>query len=524
MLSVIDWGIPNSNHPFNYQMDEWHQLQAIRSTFENFSPNISGSAHGTMFHFILSGLYLIPFYLLGIINPFAIRSSTELLQVQQRLFEILRLSTLIFGFLSIFFIAKIAKDHLRINQNIAVILFVVTPLWLSLSNYFKYDIALVLWIILSLYFLLKFGSKPNLRNYLTAGVFCALGVATKISSLPLLLIYIVSFFWFSKKIKMKNIFLGLLVFSLIVIFLGIPDLIMGKGNYKEFLYSNLVLGSNGYGNLVTGFSTWWQYLLLRIFPMDFGYGFLIVYMCAISYWIALFMKQFSAKKLHIFKNEFFLLFCFLIFTASIIPLKLGANGNRLLVLLPFFALLTSAFIQKIKLSLFQFSWCINLILILVLAIQSYQSMIMIYVKWLPDVREISSIWMRKNLARGALIGIENIPIYQLLPDIVVKEFYLINRRSNNFTNFNYKVIDASSDKLPPILIITNKNLELLFFKNSAKKQLIYRLEKEGYKAIVEFKSQKSLYLFFGNELNFFTSGLAPIPAITIFMKDKKNDI
>lgn len=518
MLSIIDWGIPNQNHPFSYQMDEWHQLQAVRATYSHFSPNVPGSAHGTMFHFILSGLYLIPFYLFGIINPFIIKSSVELLQIQQRLFEILRLNTLIFGLLSIFFIAKIAKEHLRINQNIAIVLFVVTPLWLSLSNYFKYDIALIFWIILSLYYLLKFVSKPALRNYLIAGVFCALSVATKISALPLLVIYIASFFLFSKKIKVKDLLLGLLVFSIIVIFLGIPDLILGKGDYKEFLYSNLVSGSNGYNNLLTGFGARWQYLIFRIFPIDFGYSFFVIYILGILYWIIFFVKNFLAKKLYLHKNEFFLLFCFLIFIASLIPLMLGANGNRLLVLLPFFALLTTSFIQKIKLRPFYFKWFINLVLVLALLIQFYQSMILIYIKWLPDARAISSEWMRNNLAVGTVVGIENIPIYQLLPDVIVKEFYSRNGK------FNYKVIDVSTASLPSVVIITNKELELTFFKNSPKKQLVYRLEKEGYKALVEFKPQKRLYLFFGNQLNFFASGLSPIPEITVFNRDNKNDI
>ena len=31
MLSILNWGIPNPNHPYNYHMDEWHQLQSIRN-------------------------------------------------------------------------------------------------------------------------------------------------------------------------------------------------------------------------------------------------------------------------------------------------------------------------------------------------------------------------------------------------------------------------------------------------------------------------------------------------------------
>lgn len=516
MLSIIDWGIPNSNHPFNYQMDEWHQLQAVRATFDSFSPNVPGSAHGTMLHFILSGIYLIPFYLFGIINPFAIKSSVDFLDLQHKLFEILRLNTLIFGLLSIFVIAKISKEHLKINQNIIIILFAVTPLWLSLSNYFKYDIALVFWIIMSLHYLLKFAEKPTLRNYLIAGVFCSLAVATKISASPLLIAYIISFFWFSRKgkRKFKDLGIGLFVFCIIFVVLGIPDLILGKGEYSEFLYSNLIAGPSGYGNLILGFNNWWQYWLLKIFPIDFGYGFIAVYFFGVAYWITLVIKSILNHKLFFFKKEFFLLFCFILFFMSLIPLRLGANGNRLLVLLPFFALLSGSFLQRIKGILINYKFLFNILFILIFIIQFYQSMILVYVKWLPDVRQISSQWMEKNIEKGTLIGIENIPIYQLLPDIIVKEFYSKDK------NYDYQIVDVSSKTIPSLVVVTGKELDVLYFRESDKKRLLKRLQDEKYKEIIEFKPPKILYLFAGNELNYFASGLAPISTISIFKKEE----
>jgi len=520
LLSIIDWGMPGPSHPFTYHMDEWHQLEAVRSTFKYLSPNIPGSAHGTMFHFILSGIYLIPFFLLGIINPFFITSPVESLEMQRRIFEILRLNTLFLGLLSIFFIAKIAKKYFKLNPIIPVILFAVTPLWLALSNYFKYDIALIFWIIISLYYLLEFGSKPNLKNYLISGAFCSLAVATKISALPLFIAYIISFFWFQKRERRKfiNIYLGLLVFFIIFILFGIPDMLFGKGDWSEFLYSNLISGSNGYDNLLTGFSAWWQYLFFKILPIDFGYSFFIIYMLGIAYWVSLFVKKFLTKRSHLFKNEFFLLFCFLLFTLSLMPLKLGANGNRLLVLLPFFALLSGSFLQRVRNTLLNFKFLFSILITLIIIVQFYQSIIMVYVKWLPDVRRISSDWMKKNLKKKTLIGIENIPIYQMLPDIVVKDFYSKDKVLKYQTYFNYQVIDASSKTIPSIVIVVGKELDLRYLKKSPKRQLIKKLMGYGYKEIIEFNPPQALYFFSGNPLNYITSGLAPISAISIFEK------
>lgn len=522
MLSIIDWGIPNQDHPFTYNMDEWHQLQAVRATFKNLSPNVPGSAHGTMFQFILTGIYLIPFYILKIINPFEITSSVSSLIMQHRLFEVLRLNTLIFGLLSIFFIAKIAKEYLKINQNTVVVLFVFAPLWLSLSNYFKYDIALVFWLILSLFYLLKFGSKPTFRKYLLAGIFCSLSVATKISALPIFLIYIISYFWFYKKNKWKltELFLGVLVFIVIFLFFGIPDLLLIKGNWGEFLHSNLISGSSGYNNVLTGFNSWWQYLLFKILPIDFGYGFYLLYTIGILYWIMLFLKSFFEKRTFLFKNELFLLFCFLLFALSLVPLKLGANGNRLLVLLPFFALLSGSFLQRVKYPITTIKIIISGLLVFIFIIQFYQSIIMFYVKWLPDVRQTSSQWMIKNIKKETLIGIENIPIYQLLPDIIIRDFYSNERVNNYQTSFRYKVVDASSKTLPSIVVITNKKLESSFFKESPKRLLIKRLIREKYREVIEFNPPLMLYLFAGNELNYSISALAPISSLSVFSKER----
>ena len=112
MISLINWGIPNESHPFNYFMDEWHQSQSVRMVFAQGTPNVPGSANGSMFHFFLSGLYLIPFVVLGIINPFVIHSSLDALDMQQRLFEVLRLNILLFEWRILFCLDILRNDIL----------------------------------------------------------------------------------------------------------------------------------------------------------------------------------------------------------------------------------------------------------------------------------------------------------------------------------------------------------------------------------------------------------------------------
>ena len=289
MISVITWGIPNQNHPFNYHMDEWHQMQSIRGLFTQGSSNVPGAAHGPIFHFLLSGIYIGFFTLLGIIDPFILKSSVTELVMQEKLFILLRLNTLLFGILSLFILYIISKKYFRFHPALSIVLFAVTPVWLSLSNYYKYDIALTFWITASIYFLLRFGTSPNLKNYLIAGICCSLAFATKITALPILVIYIFSFFYFFHKNRFRytHFFAGIFIFSAIFLIFGIPDLLLGKGDYGEYIMSNNPFSGRSADNLLTDYRLnqhWLVYALFKIWPLNFGYPFFLIYLASFSYW------------------------------------------------------------------------------------------------------------------------------------------------------------------------------------------------------------------------------------------------
>ena len=118
MTMIIQWGIPNQFHPFPYHMDEWHQLQAVGNTFRYGTPNMFGSANGTMFHFLLSGFYLLPFMAFHIVDPFSLQIDSALMR--ERIFEVLRLQTILFGALSIIIVYLLTK-FLGIGKKIGII-------------------------------------------------------------------------------------------------------------------------------------------------------------------------------------------------------------------------------------------------------------------------------------------------------------------------------------------------------------------------------------------------------------------
>jgi glycosyltransferase involved in cell wall biosynthesis len=514
MLSVINWGIPNVNHPFTYHMDEWHQLQALRSVFTHGTNNVEGSANGPMLQFILSGLYLAPFYFLKIINPLAISSLISNLDIQEKLFIILRLNTLVFGLLSIIYLWKTIKRFIKINPTASVLLFVFSPIWLFLSNYFKYDIALIFWLIFSLYLILKFIETPKTRQFLIACLVSSLAVSTKISGLPILLVLVIAYFLVFKQIKrkFKTFILGLLIFILVFLIVGIPDVILlHKGSYYEYFYSNLVSGPGQSGNYLLGLS-WYLYLVIVSYPIIFGIGFYVLFLMSFIYAIMkLIYKKVSGIKLD--KLLLFLLSSFLVFVISLAVLKIEARGNRSLILLPFMALIV-AYSTKDWLKLNK--KIVYALLVVFFAMQFFQSIDSIYVKLGKDTRDLSSTWIKNNISRGEVIGLENVPIYQGIPDALLKDYYLsIN---SNRSCYKYSIIDYKVSSLPSTVVVTNPSFYSLKMLNSDKSKLIKLIEKNKYTKDAEFKPQFLIVdkVFDYNDIYF--SGLIPLSTIDIYRK------
>lgn len=499
MLFTLRWGIPNQNHPFPYHMDEWHQLQAVANTFRYGTPNTAGSANGTMFHFLLSGFYLIPFMLLKIIDPFSLQIDN--LFMRQRVFEILRLQTIFFGALSIFILYKIA-GIINASKKLAIFLFTITPIWLMLSGYFKYDIALIFWILLSIFFLLRFAKVPANRNFILAAIPSALAVAVKVSAMPLFILYVFAYFWFSpfSKRNIKYLAAGIGVFIVCLLLLGFPDTIFGRGNILLYLFENIIQSPAVASSYDFSMSPM-QYLLTRHYPLIFGYGLILLFMLSTLFWGSVLLKS-GYKK---YKTEIFIIICFAIFLLSILPLQIYGGGNRSLVLLPFFALIISLTWNKL-IRITKLKPFLLILISIVVLIQIYVSFVWVHMKAAKALQEKSSTWIEKNISKIETIGIENIPIYQMLPDIIQKEFYFDQYKIKQKNSYTYQIIAVNSKRLPSIVVITNGEIEKKLLNQSVKDSLLDRLKKEGYKKIAVFSPDFTFYRTIGNESDYYFSG------------------
>lgn len=524
MIYLINWGIPNLTHPFPYHMDEWHQLQAVRGVFSHGTPNIPGAAHGPLFHFIISGILLLPFVAIGFINPFAIYSSVTQLQMQEKLFIAFRFETLFFGVMSIIVLAKIIKENFKTNPFWMIFFFIVSPVWLSLSNYFKYDIALTFWILLSFFFLLRYARYKSILYFFISGLTIGLTISTKFTAVPLVLIYGISFFLFPpKQKKILTALIGIVTFIAIFLLVGIPDVVFfQRGDYDEFIYSNLMLSPSSASNFALGMNIF-QYLLIRSFPLTFGQALWLLFSLALIYWVIRLFNPFQKIQIYLYglyKREIFVLISFLIFALSLIPLGLTATNNRVLVLLPFIIIILAFTYKNVLISLSKklkiIFYLLLFILMLIQAIESYAWIIM---KVTKSPQETSSNWISKNISEGSEIGIENTPIYQSLPDIIVKEFYDKQYNIQGKQKYRYKIINEKSVILPNLIVISNADSSTNYLKESSKNDLINRLKIEKYNLVKNFPLNLTLLKYFGSKMDYFINSMGAMPTeISIYRK------
>jgi hypothetical protein len=159
--------------------------------------------------------------------------------------------------------------------------------------------------------------------------------------------------------------------------------------------------------------------------------------------------------------------------------------------------------------------------IVLFGIQLSESCSWLAIKLSADPRETSSDWIIKNLPKGTLIGIENIPVYQQLPDVVLREFYSQQYKIAIDANFRYKVIDSKSASLPRVSVITNDDFDLSYLRKSDKKNLVSRLKNDGYKIVAQFQPNFNYFKLFNDEFEYFVSGLVQAPnTVSIYEKQK----
>lgn len=522
-LAQLSWGLPNNNHPFSYHMDEWAQARSLKSVFTQGTPHIDGGGNGTFFFYIIGGLLFAPFIILGLVNPFAIQSSLQMLDAQRRFFEVLRLQSVFYIILGVILVVYISKKYFKSNPFISECFLIITPLIFILSVFYRYDPPVVFWILLSLLFSFRYMKKPSPKNFFLSGIISSLAVTIKISCAPLLFTYIASFFIFTPKWKKKLslLFIGISIFTLVFFIFGIPDAFFKFKQFSHwFYYSALSVPAHNSGNFDLGIPYPIDYVLFE-YPSLFGHAFYYIFIFSTFYFsVKVFKSIFKDKLRATEKLELFLLTSFLAFVLSIISLRIGGTGNRMFVILPFFALISNITIQDYLKKLTHKKKTIFIIFLgFVIFYQTIESLSWFSTKMFKDPRETSSEWVIQNIPKKSMIGLEEDVIFQDVPNVILKDYYSKKYFKDYNTLYSYKHITSKSDAFPPLVIITRDDIAQKYIKESDKKTIINSLRKKGYKKLISFTPDYTYFRYFNNEKNYFFSGITASPTtITIYKK------
>lgn len=533
----LNWGLPSNAHPFSYHMDEWAQAHSLRTTFKNGTPHIQGGGNGTVFFYVQSGIMLVPFLLFGFTNPFAIKSSLDFYTIQHSLFVALRLQSFLYAALSILLIAYLAVKYFKTNKFIAAFFIAVNPLFFTLTQFYRYDTPVIFWILLSIYFSLRYMNGPTKKNFYISVVVACLACTIKVSALPLLVTSISSYFLVTPdwKKNLKTPVLGVLLYIIVFFVTGIPDFLI---SYKQFLnwfsYSAFTVAIASNKDTQLGMP-YWLFFLLYSYPASFGYVAYVLFVGSSAVWTVLlirsttilkgwkyFLETLYAKssKSTFIRNQIFLFFACAMFVLSLVPLTLGAHGNRLFVLLPFMGLIISIVLQRFY-ALLKKNQKVIFIVVLTIGMlyQTANSLAWVSTKLLPDPRQTSSSWISQHIPRGSQIGLENIPIFEYIPDVLLKDFYTQQYFPKQKGIYTYQVIDNKSVKIPEYVIITNYDVTQKYIILSDKANLVNRLLTSGYHPIATFRPDLQYFKLFSAPDLFYLSSILPTPdSITVYKK------
>jgi hypothetical protein len=213
---------------------------------------------------------------------------------------------------------------------------------------------------------------------------------------------------------------------------------------------------------------------------------------------------------------------FLLFALSIATLGITISANRIIILLPFFVVFNLIALKEVLIFLKNKSILKKIffgILLICFIVQVFESYLWVGLRFSTLPEQTSSSWVIKNIKQGTTIGLENIPIYQDLPDYVLKEFYNKQYYPEYNTRFNYVIVNSKTKVFPKYIIISNVYYEQKFYKSSAKDKLVAGLREIGYKEIERFPLQLPLYSLFDDYFYYPYMGLIAFPeSISIFKK------
>jgi hypothetical protein len=518
VLSVLQWGIPGIRIPVAYDLDESATLLSVYDIMHHFTNNMPGSAFGPMFFYLQTGIFLAPFYFLHIIDikafTHALIYTPAALVEMHRIFIVLRLGSLFINICTLILIYKICKYELKINSLLAVILFITIPVWMIWSVIYRYDVGVVFWIICTLYTLLRYMKNPTRKLYWLNGLIIGFALSTKPTAFPLVPLYIIAYFLFSRRFlkQLSTLCIGLFIICLTFCIVGIPDVLLLGANWGDYVHANITSDTYVYG------IPWYIYLLFLHYPLVLGYGLYILFLVTCIYFILQARNIVQNYKQDKNKVFIFLISGFLLFAVSLALLKSHAVGAKLFVILPFLVLLSTYAASDILKKYHAYKFLIYIFLACIICIQGVQAYAWYSFIHHIDIRATSSDWISQHIKKSTTFGIEGIPVYQGIPNVLLLDYQRQLKGEKGIYKYSTVYNNSPESMLPQYVVISNAGVTQQYVVTSPKKDLINNLNKYGWHIIASFQPDSSLLRYFGSERDIFFSGAAA--SVDIYYKNK----
>jgi len=433
----IKWGLTTSNyfHFASFHPDESENIKAIATLnpqkldFKIDNPIIT---RGT-FQIYLTAAWLKAVSVFGLIKVspsfgYYKQNPAELV----RLYLAGRSLSVLFGILTIillFFIAKSVYNNYKIGL-LASFFLAIAPVHIVWSHYIGTDIVLTFEICLII--LLSHYITSKNKYYLITGLISGLTIATKYSSLPIIVIPVIAHFVSDqRKILSKNLFIYIISIP-IGFFIGNPYSLIEPNNFITTIKLSLNININilktpgGYDCFET--LPGWIYYFTTAPKYALGIPFALLSLCGLIYSI---LKREKSDIL-------ILSFIFLLW------LELGFSPWRLVrwfvPFVPLLCLLSARFAFSIK-KYKVLTTVIVSIISLYTFLYSYS-----YVKMMSekDVRDSSSEWIEQNIPEGKKIAVSN--MYFWNPSIAMTLYWYKETEPFYKGIKRYKILQINSIK------------------------------------------------------------------------------
>ena len=395
-ITIIHFGLPSKNLALStYNPDEQNNYHTI----EKWDPKRFYFPSGQVLHwgnlqlFLLVGSLGIA-KLIGYVKFGDRMFYINNLKETDKLYIVGRLISIIFGSLSVLIMILFSKNLYGDSFSIfSGLILTFLPMHFVNSIYVRPDVMMMFFCTVILFFSLKILSSNERINYILAGIFCGLGIATKYSCGSYIFVPILADIVKNRRLFLhKNLFI-FIFFTIISFVIGCPYVVLEPKSFYAAMRHLISLSRGVFIDEFGFIPAFWRYLS---WFLPYGFSPLLFLVSLFGLGLFCFIKDEKSK---------FILFSFLIVFFLTTRSKFQALWHCFPVV-PFFVIFSANglnFLWNIDVKFPKFLSKIFVILVILTTIVYTLAYYNLYRQ--KNVREEASEWILENIPKGSKIAI-----------------------------------------------------------------------------------------------------------------------